>query len=708
MREIVVFFALIFSGLSAVDESSLSGRIVDATTGKPIGYVNIILVSTDFGDATDEDGWFILKNIPRGEYELYISHIGYQDEYRTIYIPQIEPLVFSLHETFFQMSEVVITGTRTKNIYSNVPIATEVVTRQDILDSGARDIAELLEERSGTFVNTSVAGGSILSLLGIDSKYILILVDGQPVTGKFNDRVSLDQFSTAMIEKVEIIKGPSSSLYGTEAMGGVVNIITHKEMESYPITIQTRFTGNDGSYNIVDGSRGTRDIRLNLVKRRKKVLYNLGFDLLKANVDQSNQYINVDEYDKISIQGGFKYVPLENHSFDLQFNGYANGESSHTRTLNADTDIQRNSLVLKHNWLLGDQWSLETVIRGADYERIHTQKRPWGELVNHNKSAEKQIEFEENILFENGNNSLNLGMEFSNSVFSNNRVLNGQQQLYSRGIFFQWHREVSDKIDAIIGSRFDYYNSMKVVLSPRLAMMYSYRQRWKFRASWGTGFRLPSFMDQYIDWDHIQFGYRILGNPDLKPESSEGISLGMEYYHPTSYQISLFIYQNRFKDMISDYSIEPGLFTYENVDRVLYRGIDIQGRWSISSQWLASWGYNYLDNRDESTGRMLANTQPHSASIRVSFKSIFGRFSSAIKIKLVGPYHPEEYIPESGEYIRSKSKRPLFGTINATGKIKLTQLFGFSFGVQNLTDYTDERYGPFIGRSIYIELITEI
>ena len=130
------------------------------------------------------------------------------------------------------MNELVVTATRTKKLHDNVPIATEIITKNDIENSGSRNIADLLSQRSGVSLQTSVEGGTVLNILGMDSRYILILMDGQPITGRFNNRVALDQILTSRVIKVEIVKGPNSSLYGSEAMAGVINIITDDEKNS--------------------------------------------------------------------------------------------------------------------------------------------------------------------------------------------------------------------------------------------------------------------------------------------------------------------------------------------------------------------------------------------------------------------------------------------------------------------------------------------
>ena len=217
----IVLCCLVPIGLLAVrnDWTQVSGRVVDLMTGQPLRAVNVMVVGTGRGDATDEHGNFTIAGLPKADITLFISSIGHEDQRLRLSLPLNVPLIVRLRETFFQMDEIVVTGTRTDKILKDVPVPTEVISRQDILDSGARDMGELLAQRSGATVGAGVDGGTTVNLLGIDARYVLILVDGQPVSGKFNNRINLDQLSTANVDKVEIIKGPSSAVYGSEAMG---------------------------------------------------------------------------------------------------------------------------------------------------------------------------------------------------------------------------------------------------------------------------------------------------------------------------------------------------------------------------------------------------------------------------------------------------------------------------------------------------------
>ena len=130
------------------------------------------------------------------------------------------------------------------------------------------------------------------------------------------------------------------------------------------------------------------------------------------------------------------------------------------------------------------------------------------------------------------------------------------------------------------------------MFSPRIGILYPIRSNWKIRTSWGRGFRSPSFMERFIDWDHVQFGYQVLGNPNLKPESSIGYSLEVENYKLSKYQISIRACHTAFDNLIEDYSISPGVLSYRNIIDATYSGIEINGKWNTYKFWLFSWGFN--------------------------------------------------------------------------------------------------------------------
>ncbi len=718
-RLTLLFGLLALSFLRAADVN-VSGAVYNKATGLSLANVNVIILDSHLGAATDENGFFLIRGVQAGDYTILVTAIGYEESYRDITVPLNELLEFSLAETFFQMDDVVVTGTRTERIHSNAPVATEVISRQDILESGARDMAELLEERAGVSVSASVEGGKVISLLGMDAKYILVMIDGQPITGKFNSRINLDQVSTAIIDKVEIIKGPSSSLYGSEAMGGVINIITKRNIFVKPLTAYVRYSGGltppvKESFNPVDFDVGKRDVRMNLNLGRKSLVLHSDLDFLKANVDRNLQYIDVDNYDKLSFRSDLMWTINDRH--ELKFNGsqFINDEMNHTTLLDGQTIIDRKSISGEHKWSISRQWQLQTILREDQYARRYKETRPQsGEIVKREVTQESQDELEINAIYETEKRTLSLGTEIRRETYSNARVSGGDLlEQKSTALFAQVEQGVTQYLTLVVGFRVDNNNEVQEpVFSPRLAAMYVLSDRYKLRASWGKGFRMPSFMDKYMNWNHWQFGYAIIGNPDLIPERSNGYSLGLEYYNPGRYKFSATIYRNIFDNMIIDDQLEPGLFTYSNIDRVNFTGLEVQHRRNISRSWTASVAYNLSRNRNVKTGELVPNSPEHSANIRLSFKSKSGRFSSALKVKAAAPYKVNLYIPvvENGEnagYFDIRDREGFF-LVDIDAKLKVHRLATFSYGVRNIFDVVDIQYGPFIGRTMYIELITKL
>ncbi len=697
--------------LAAQDEvPPLIGRVVDLATGQPLIGVNVMVIGTHRGDATDMEGRFTIAGLPPGNITLLTSAIGYEDVRTSVQLPRRDPLDIRLRETFFQMDEIVVTGTRTEKVFRDVPIATEVISRQDILDSGARNMGELLEQRSGVTVNPGVEGGQTVNLLGIDSKYILIMVDGQPVTGKFNNRISLDQISTTMVDKVEIIKGPSSAMYGSEAMGGVINIITNRRLSAAPLAVRSRFTGSREGWNPFYLDHGKRDLRLNFDQDWKNLRLQLDVDGLWANVDKSIKYIDVDRYQKLALRSDLTWQIAPAHVLSFWLNRFGTTEENLLRSqdlVTATTEVERTTVLLEHRWQVTPALHLKTVGRQDRYGRQFSRLDE-----GTTTTREYETEAEVNLVYETTTVTVNAGAELGRDDYRNERVSGGSHRRSLVGVYLQAEWQLPPDLTLIAGGRGDDNDEIDdPIFSPRLAAMYTLGEHWKLRTSWGEGFRMPSFMDRYMDWSHLQYGYAIIGNPDLMPETSEGVNLGLEYYLPGLYQVTVTVYHNRFDDMIDDFMLEPGLFTYKNVGQVHFNGLEIQGRWNVSRSWLASWGYNYVNNRivksqDLPEGEPVPNTQPHMATVRLSHKLPGGRISQALKTKWIAPYQASSFDPKVGEYVREEhAPQPV---VDYDARLRLVGWLTLGVGVQNVLDYRDDEFGPFIGRTFYLELETEL
>ncbi len=686
------------------DSIVVSGRVVDAASNSGISNVNLFIPSQDIGTATAKDGSFQLTFENGKDIQLFISHVGYSPSTLTLN-GHTTDLIIKLNETFFQLEDVVVTSTRTEKLHKNVPVATEVISKKDIVDSGALNVAELLSSRSGVSLQTSVDGGSMLNILGMDSRYILILVDGQPVTGKFNNRVQLDHIATSDIQKVEIIKGPNSSLYGSEAMAGVVNIITNSGSSSL-LNVSARYSGTENKLSNAGFAHGSSAFKLNWKKHWGPLTATFNGDVEKQETDKEIQQIEIDDIHKQTARGRLDWTMNDHHSFSLDGTIYNHDELGNSSLMDTETFIDRSRLSFSHDWSFSDDWTWKHSFQGHTYSRNYVQTRPWGDVETDELTEEGSQEYEGMIHKRCGSNELNMGVELSKAEYISDRVENGKQTVSTNSVFGQYDVQLLKNIIAVMGTRLDKYNGDDPVMSPRVGLMYTL-DRWKFRATWGKGFRTPSFMERFIDWNHVQFGYQVLGNPDLKPELSTGYTAGVEYVHPTIYQVSLMVYMTHFENLIEDYAIEPTVLSYHNIEEAVYNGLEIQSRWKISSTMLASWGINLIDNRD-GDGDLIPNTQPTSGYVRWSYQNPKKLWGVSIQTKWVGEYTPEEYDPQSGSYIRTDSPLPQHFSTNMNSHIRLLDQLQLTLGIKNAGDHTNDRFGPFIGRAIYLELSTQI
>jgi outer membrane receptor for ferrienterochelin and colicins len=226
---------------STLSSAKISGIIIDQKTSRPISDVEITISKTKIGTTSNAEGLFEISNNKREKLILIFNHIAYETKYHPI--NRIDTsLVIKLKETLLQMDDIVVTSMRSGYLLRDVPVSTEVIGKKEIQSSGAVTINDLLSQRSGVSSSVNVDGGSIFNLLGLDSRYILILKNGQPITGRFNNRVDLNHISVNRIKKIEITKGPGSALYGTDAMGGIINIITDDTNERKTINLNYRAT----------------------------------------------------------------------------------------------------------------------------------------------------------------------------------------------------------------------------------------------------------------------------------------------------------------------------------------------------------------------------------------------------------------------------------------------------------------------------------
>ncbi|MEE2858526.1 MAG: TonB-dependent receptor [Candidatus Neomarinimicrobiota bacterium] len=700
----LISFFVFPSLLLSQNKYYINGTVVDSKTLLGIPDVNLYLPDLKSGVSTKKDGSFRLKINDENEIQLFISHIAYISKNMSIN-NQMNKITIKLDENFFISEDIVVTGTKSNKIYKNSPIATEVISKRDLENSAALNIKDLLLTQSGISESPSVYGGYDATIQGMDSKNILFLIDGQPITGKFYNRVSLDQISINNIEKIEITKGPSSSLYGSSSMGGTINILTKSIINknkifweinnTSPITENNKYT--IGSNNYVLGiNRKIGDVNIMSTINNEKIFS-------KKIIKESD----IDETNKQTIHANSTWKINENNKLKFNVNHYLQNEIGQSLLINTSTKINRTNYIINHKKLNKNGWNYNQSINYQNYKRTYVEK--WihnNEIETNDLSKENSHEYKFSINKKNHGNEINVGLELSKIQYQNNRVNENEYNLNAQSIFTQYDMEILNDYNIILGLRLDKYSTYNIVYSPRIAVMKTL-DRWKFRTSIGKGFRAPSFMEKFLNYNHATFGYKVQGNENLLPEKSFGGTLGAEYLHPNTYQISVLFHYVKFIDHIMENNLgkinDSDLITYSyhNINNV-YNGLEIRGKWKVTSTSSASWEINFMNNKDDD-GKSIPNSPPLTICNGYDYKSPKFPFGLTINTKWTQSYRPAYHDIINNEWIYD-DKRKSFMVIDVFANYLIKESIKINIGFTNITNYTNDTYGPFTKKTLFLKL----
>jgi outer membrane receptor for ferrienterochelin and colicins len=694
---------LIFLFQINLSAATLRGSVTSAKTGEALPNANILLMKTDFGTATDELGNFMIADLPTGTYRLKVSYIGYfsQEQNVTVQEGVDNVFYFALKVNPFQSERIVVTATRTPHVFEDVPVFTELITSDEIREKGAANLADALEYRPGLTIMTGTSGEKTINMNGMDQKRILVLVDGFPVSGKLSDRNNLSLIDANKIEQIEIVKGPGSALYGSEAMGGVINVITKKTRD-----LDFQVNGQYGSFGLFNGD-------LTLAGGRENLEAQLSYGYQVQGEISATEEIKILDSESNRISGRLGYESQALGQFDLCTDFRWDALASETfymgsLNLNNSTISNYNShLMWNHSWS-----QLEARISGfisGSERQYETRVFDSSEPASIDTTIDQIIGLKSDFLIKwHPVVDLVAGFDISNQQYNNARLASIQER-NQLGAFTQLNLKPFSRLLLSLGSRVDYLTDLKeVVITPSLNIMYKLTPRLKLRGNWGTGFRVPSFIELYTDFMIPISGMplRIEGNPDLKPEQSMGGNLGLEYYFLDRVMLNISGFYNHFTNLITDYQKAPLTFSYINVEDATFVGGEFQARLILLSHLNASFSYNYTDTQTKEEEVAVSKISPHTVALYLTWKplqnlnlSVREQFFSTRQVLVASSGHGGGY---------EKLSKDAYHVLDLSATYQLSRHLTIGLGVNNCLDYIDESFGPYIGRRFFISLSAEM
>ena len=657
------------------------------------------------------------------------------------------------------LEEVILTATRTERQLSSLPLPVSLVSKKKILQSGTIRLNEILNEQTGIITVSDESGFEGVQIQGIASDYILILIDGVPLVGRSAGNFDLSRLTVGNIKQIEVVKGPSSSLYGSEALGGVINIITEKPKSD-------ELHGN-ASYRI--GSFTQQDINLDIKQGFKKLRYGFfanrfsseGYDL---NPDSEGQTVN--PFENYTLNGRIYYDFNDGLSLFTSTRFYDQVQDA--GFMQEDVHYEGDSKEREWNAhaRLDQKWNKKFT---TAYELYYTNyianerlSNPISEEVLSDSNFDQKLvrpEIRGNYAFEKaGTLTAGVGFQYDEldrTYFDETVSFNSQY------VYVQYDFNPIERLNVIAGARFDNHSEYRNQFSPKLAMRYKFTDAFAIKGSIGYGFKAPDFRQLYFDFTNSAVGYTVLGynvafnklqqlqelgqilnvvvaeddlNNPLEAESSVGYNLGLTFKQG-KWNSELNLFRNDIKNLIDTRIIArktngQNVFSYKNFDQIYTTGFEINTGYKINNAINLSAGYQLLyaydkkkqqevENgqvfaREPATNKTVAVTQSeyfglvnrsrHNANFKVFYDLASAKANFNLRLLYRSKY--AQFDTNGNGLIDTYDTSFIDGfvTANVAASKTFYEDFTLQIGANNLLDYTDPNIPTLPGIQGYIKL----
>ena len=606
-----------------------------------------------------------------------------------------------------QLEPVVVTATKTPQRLKDTPVITNLITRAEIEATGAENIGEVLEHKAGIIIHRDGHGDGV-QLQGLDSEYILILVDGEPQVGRIAGKLDMARIAIENVERIEVVKGATSSLFGNSALAGVINIITRKATSPFSVQVSQNFEQN----NTFD-SRGT----VGLQRNNLNVLFTLSANRRSPiDLDESTLTTTIDGYANLtgSARTEYQLTPTTNFVFSGQYFTQEQEGISQSSSIVFDRlgEIQNYSggLWIEHKLSFENIQSISSIfLTGKLYATRYDDEstvvdRDTSEITSQNLNIQDLIKGEvqfDTTLWEK--HQLTVGGEVIFENLQSQRIEGRERDIFTNSLFIQNEFRPISAFAVVIGGRLDNHSEFGTHFSPKLSSLYRMTNNFRVRASYGQGFRSPDFKNLYLNFTNVTSGYQVLGNPNLQPESSHNWNLGIEYQVFNGLLARIHVYRNDLHNLIEAERIGQSAaggskFEYQNISKAFTEGVDTEVVIGSIGGFTSTVGYAYLRGADKTTELQLLNRSTHNGT----FKLVYLHLNSGFQVDLRGRYASEwGFFDDGDKVLEPQELAPSYWVWNIRASKRLFKSFKASIGCNNIFDFKIPTYYTFVGRSFY-------
>ncbi len=515
---------------------------------------------------------------------------------------------------------------------TKAPASISIVDREELQLSNADDWADALSAQEGVNISSIGQTRRGISIRGMPVEHTLYLIDGRRISSSngvmAHTDFELGWLPLSAVERIEVVRGPLSSLYGSDALGGVVNLITRVPEDALSGEISTTRVWQDGRDGgdvsktsfYLSGAAVPGTLAMSLAGQW------LERDELKLAEDP--QVSEIEARDNRSVQGNLIWTPSDNQRIDLS---YARGDEERSRNVasrssyyNSEDDIETEQLSLAHK---GDwSWGQSTISAyQSSVERVNT--RTAGSTATPTQKVKDRVVQGHLSTGLGETHWLTLGAQLRRETLYDPRVdIRGNDSVLHKSLFFQDEVTLSPNLQLVAGASVDNHERYGNEVSPRIYAVYEPRPNLVLKAGYGEGFRAPTLSELSPNYQVLAAGGRfwVYGNPDLQSEQSSTSELGIDYT-ADNWNASARLFRNNLENLVQSVcSVDCGIRGreiryYENIDEAVINGVELGWGMRPLQALDLSLNYTYLDTEDRGTGEPLEFRPEHSANLAVSW-----------------------------------------------------------------------------------------
>ncbi len=694
MRNLIFVILCLLSYV--VSAQTVTGKT--STNGDALPYVNVYLKGTQKGAVSNDNGVFSFKNVSPGKYTIIASFTGYQTQRRSITVSESKDVTinFNLPESEL-LDEVVVTGTlkAVSRLDSSVPV--EVYSTTFLKKNPTPNIFEALQNVNGVRpqINCNVCNTGDIHINGLEGPYTLVLIDGMPIVSGLSTVYGLSGIPNSLIEQIEIVKGPASSLYGSEAVGGLINIIT-KLPENAPRFFADSYATGWGEVNL-DLGFNTR------VGKKANLLFGVNYFNYNNPIDNNgDNFTDLTLQNRISVFQKWNFKRKENRVLSLAgrvfYEDRWGGEMQWNSGFRGGNEIYGESIYTKRGELLGKyQLPIKEKVMFQFSYTDHDQNSVYGDtaFLAQQKIGFGQFTWDKSLKY----HDLLFGAAARYNYYNDSTPATlGADEVVIPSVFAQDEIKISKKNTLLLGARYDYDKRHGNIFTPRIAYKFKPTPDDVFRVNAGTGFRVVNIFTE----EHAALtGARdVVIAEALKPERSVNINLNYlkKFYTKSGSIIGLDIstWYTHFSNLIlPDYDTNPNQIIYDNLDgKAVTKGVSVNLDAIVTSGVKLLVGGTFQDVSQTENG--IKERQILTERFTGTWAATYKNYKYNLSVDYTGNIYGPMRLPLLSDLDPRSQNSPVWSIQN----IQLTfdglenlEIYG---GVKNLLNWTPNKGNPFI------------